>query len=804
MAGNNNFHANLPVFDGKNWDRWVKQMKVIFNVQEVYEQVNATITPLPENANEEQRTTFREAKKKDNKALFLIHQCVDSKVFEKIADAETSKDAWDILQKSYGGDAKVKKVKLQALKRQYELLQMKNDESVADYFTRLVTLTNQMKNCGGNLDEQETVEKVLRTLTSKFEHIMVTIEETKDLSEIKIEDLQSTLEAHELKHGERSHDKEDEQALFSKFKKYQSDKKKWQNKKDSKKGKDHVEDDVETLSESSDGGGGKQKDKSKKKDKSKIQCYNCDKYGHYANECKISKKKKGQDSDEEANVAHDSSSSEDETSFMVIDADETADSMEWYFDSACSNHMTGNRSILSNFNECLNIKIKLANNEFTKAEGMGNVMIEMSNGKKAVIENVLLVPGMQCNLLSVGKLISKGFKIVIEDETLQLFDSKKRLILKTAQSKNRTYKTRFKAIGAECPPATVDNSQVISEGIGSILVKRNDGQEASITGVLKSNVISIDQLLEKNYSVKMHDKELKLVDAKDREILKAPMSNNKTFRMLNMLEHQCVVPTVNESQNWVWHHRYGHFHFRSLNLLNLKKIVNGPPQIKVQRQLRKECCVAKSTKKLMNKTPHKAWTGVRPWIGVRPSVGHFKVFGSLCLRHVPTHCRRKLEDRSQSMNFLGYHSAGAYKLYSPTRNKMVTCRDMQFVKAKSWSWSGNDVHQDVATSDVTSVPEKAMLVEAKPIDLDQAMNDSNWLEATNRKKYAEDILKRFKMVGCNASITLTDTMAKTEAEYVAGSLAACQANWLHSLLSEMSIIEDITSVLKIDNKPEIT
>ena len=78
------------------------------------------------------------------------------------------------MQKSYGGDAKVKKVKLQALKRQYELLQMKSDESVADYFTRLVTLTNQMKNCGGILGEQETVEKVLRTLTSKFDHIVVT------------------------------------------------------------------------------------------------------------------------------------------------------------------------------------------------------------------------------------------------------------------------------------------------------------------------------------------------------------------------------------------------------------------------------------------------------------------------------------------------------------------------------------------------------------------------------------------------------------------------------------------------------
>ncbi|KAK2423813.1 hypothetical protein QL285_034240 [Trifolium repens] len=97
-----------------------------------------------------------------------------------------------------------------------------------------------------------------------------------------------------------------------------------------------------------------------------------------------------------------------------------------------------------------------------------------------------------------------------------------------------------------------------------------------------------------------------------------------------------------------------------------------------------------------------------------------------------------------------------------------------------------------------------MLVDAKPIDLDQAMNDSNWLEATKEKKYVEDILKRFKMVGCNASVTPTNTMPKPEAKCVTGSLAAYQAKWLQSLLSEMNIIEDITGVLKIDNKPEIT
>ena len=46
-------------------------------------------------------------------------------------------------------------------------------------------------------------------------------------------------------------------------------------------------------------------------------------------------------------------------------------------------------------------------------------------------------------------------------------------------------------------------------------------------------------------------------------------------------------------------------------------------------------------------------------------------------------------------------------------------------------------------------------------------------------------------------------LSSCEAEYVAGSLAACQANWLQSLLSEMNIIADITVVLKIDNKSAI-
>ncbi|GAU24779.1 hypothetical protein TSUD_356080 [Trifolium subterraneum] len=470
MTGKSNFHANLPILDGKNWDTWVKQMKVIFIVQEADEQVNTILDPLPANATEQQRTTFREAQKKDNKTLFLIHQCVDSKVFEKIADATTSKDAWDILQKSYGGDAKVKKVKLQALKRQFELLEMKNDEAVAEYFTRVETLTNQMKNCGSTLSEEEMVEKVLRTLTHKFDHIVVTIEQTRDLSEIKMEDLQSTLEAHELKHGERNHGKEDEQALFVKFKKYQDEKKKWHNKKGSKKGKESVEDKPESSEE--EGGG-----KNTKKDKSIIQCYSCNKYGHYASECKAPKKKKSQNTEEEANVAEDDSTSYDDVSFMVtlIDEEESEAHMTenhngsdqgpllmmpttkdefgkqegWYLDTCCSNHMISNKEWLVNYDSLKKSTIRFADSRTVKSEGIGDMLIKGKDGNQVLITGVMYVPDVPSNILSIEQLVEKGFTVSLGNNQMEVYNVGNKMVFCASLSQSRIVQVKFENSNSE-------------------------------------------------------------------------------------------------------------------------------------------------------------------------------------------------------------------------------------------------------------------------------------------------------------------------------------------------------------------
>ena len=116
------FPTNLPVFKGENYQRWVAQMKVIFRFQDVVEILNDGISELEVDATEAQKAAHKDQRKKDGNARFLIYQCVDCDVFEKIIEEETTKGAWEKLKNLYGGDEKLKKVKLQTLRKQYEML----------------------------------------------------------------------------------------------------------------------------------------------------------------------------------------------------------------------------------------------------------------------------------------------------------------------------------------------------------------------------------------------------------------------------------------------------------------------------------------------------------------------------------------------------------------------------------------------------------------------------------------------------------------------------------------------------------
>lgn len=111
----------------------------------------------------------------------------------------------------------MKKVRLQSLRAEFEKLEMKENEKISEYFTRLSSIVNQMASNGEVVETQRTIEKVLRSLPIKFDHIVVATEESSDLSSMSLEGLQGRLEAHEARILKRStqSNSSHEQALFS-------------------------------------------------------------------------------------------------------------------------------------------------------------------------------------------------------------------------------------------------------------------------------------------------------------------------------------------------------------------------------------------------------------------------------------------------------------------------------------------------------------------------------------------------------------------------------------------------------------
>jgi len=88
---------------------------------------------------------------------------------------------------------------LQTLRGDFEKLNKESNETVSDYFTKVISLVHQMRRNGENIDHVRVMEKILRSIDLKFDHVVVAIEESKNLKDLTVEQLMGSLQAHEQK-----------------------------------------------------------------------------------------------------------------------------------------------------------------------------------------------------------------------------------------------------------------------------------------------------------------------------------------------------------------------------------------------------------------------------------------------------------------------------------------------------------------------------------------------------------------------------------------------------------------------------
>ncbi|XP_052485716.1 uncharacterized protein LOC128040605 [Gossypium raimondii] len=100
----------------------------------------------------------------------------------------------------------------------------------------------------------------------------------------------------------------------------------------------------------------------------------------------------------------------------------------WLVDSGCSHHMAADESLFKNIDRSYVSKVRIGNGNLIEAKGRGDVVIHTGSGNK-IISDVLYVPEIDQNLLSVGQLVKKGFSLVFKNDSCVISDAHGREIV---------------------------------------------------------------------------------------------------------------------------------------------------------------------------------------------------------------------------------------------------------------------------------------------------------------------------------------------------------------------------------------
>ena len=188
-----------PFFNGGNYAFWKVQMRAFLCA------IDESVWDFIENGYVKPTTAKFEWDKialalanANSKAINVILCGVSPNEFRMISQVKTAKKAWTILETTYEGTKKVKDTKFQMLTTRFEELKMGDDEAFNSFYGKLNEIVIAKLNLGEKIEDSKVVRKILRSLPESFRAKVTAIEESKDLDEIKIQELIGSLQTYEL------------------------------------------------------------------------------------------------------------------------------------------------------------------------------------------------------------------------------------------------------------------------------------------------------------------------------------------------------------------------------------------------------------------------------------------------------------------------------------------------------------------------------------------------------------------------------------------------------------------------------
>jgi len=321
--------------------------------------------------------------KKDEKAQSTISLSVEDNQIVHICKCESAKDMWDELQKVH--ERANLSNKLYLMRKLYQT-KLKPDQDMQNYIRSTLEMVERLRGIGEEIPDFHIAALLLSGLPDSYETLVTALDARPD-DELTLEYVKGKLVDEYRRRSDSSTSDNLESALKT------HDKTKFKGKAAG----------------------------SSSKPRETRECHYCKKPGHLKRDCRILKAKLSElekvNSSQKARSAVSDAESDSETHVaFTINVDKLS-SNGWYIDSGATSHMTNDRSFFTEFSETKPVKVTVANGQYMVSEGVGDGYLHCptsSDVKRILVKDVLYVPALETNLLSVKRLTKQGNVVKFE------------------------------------------------------------------------------------------------------------------------------------------------------------------------------------------------------------------------------------------------------------------------------------------------------------------------------------------------------------------------------------------------------
>lgn len=339
--------------------------------------------------------------KADRQARATIGLLVEDDQLRHVRDTSSAKEAWTALQSYHQKASLTNQV---FLFKKICSMKLSENGDMESHLNAMLNSVDQLAALGEALKDKMIIALLLCSLPESY-NTLITALETRSEDELTIELVKGKLldEDRRRKNAKGHMNEREDKALKIQSKKF-----------------------VKTLP----------------KDTGDITCFFCKKTGHLKRDCKGYKKWKAAKEREKANQAVNDNS---ETHICFSARRGHNSERAWYIDSGATSHMCSDKDFFKELNICTNEKVRLANGDTANVHGIGSGHLICKDSKDRqnmiVVKDVLYVPTLEENLLSVRKLTEKGLQVKFTKETCNILKDED--IVGTADSNGSLYKLRF-------------------------------------------------------------------------------------------------------------------------------------------------------------------------------------------------------------------------------------------------------------------------------------------------------------------------------------------------------------------------